>query len=97
MSELGDLMDAAWGESYRAGDPDACAAAVRRLLARDRASLSRAAGVAARSIPTPTDHFANLFSCYEGALADSGRAPAQRRRYDAGADRMPLDVAGLAG
>jgi alpha-1,6-mannosyltransferase len=93
----GELMGAAWGESYRAGDPDACAAAVRRLLARDRAGLSRAAGAAARSIPTPTDHFANLFGCYEQALTAAGRAPAQRRRHVGGADRAPLGVAGFTG
>lgn len=57
-------------ETYRAGDAGACAAAIRRLLSRDREELRLAAEHSrAGPIRTLDDHFCDLFAHY-AALAD---------------------------
>lgn len=52
-------------ERYRAGDPEACAAAIRRMLSRDPDQLSEAIGAARREVRTLEDHFQDLFQHYE--------------------------------
>jgi alpha-1,6-mannosyltransferase len=52
-------------ERYRAGDPEACAAAIRRMLSRDRARLGEAVRVARSKVRTLDDHFRDLFQHYE--------------------------------
>jgi alpha-1,6-mannosyltransferase len=55
-----------YSEMYTPGDVGSCAAAIRRMFARDRAKLSRAATQAAASrVREPVEHFAALFSLYE--------------------------------
>lgn len=77
-----DLVRPWWGELYRAGDADACAEAIRRLLSRDRAALSAAAREAAlERISTPETHFRGLFHHYAQVLAakhDQARPAAAR-------------------
>ena len=51
-------------ETYAAGDPAACAAAIERLLDRDRAALRRACAAARRDVATLDDHFGRLFALY---------------------------------
>jgi alpha-1,6-mannosyltransferase len=53
------------GETYTAGDAPACAAAILRLLARDRQALGLAARAhAAELVPDLDTHFARLFALY---------------------------------
>jgi alpha-1,6-mannosyltransferase len=59
---------------YVSGDPDACAAAVMRLLARDRSELRDAALNAARAIGTVEDHFEKVLDVYRDRLARRARA-----------------------
>lgn len=69
-----DLADPACSEIYEVGDRDACAAAIRRFLARDRDAMSRAAlHVVQNRLRRPEDHFVDLFRAY---ARRSGRAPA---------------------
>ncbi|MBK5910619.1 glycosyltransferase [Rhodothalassium salexigens] len=70
-----DLADPTCAETYRPGDPADCAAAVMRLVARDRAELSAAAArAAAERVHSPEDHFRALFAHYDTVIAGSGRA-----------------------
>lgn len=68
-----DAADPAFAERYAAGDAASAAAAIRRLLLRDRDTL-RAAAIAARTthISTPAEHFDRLFALY-----DEVRTPAR--------------------
>ncbi|MCC6622238.1 MAG: glycosyltransferase [Deltaproteobacteria bacterium] len=60
-----DLADDGFAELYPAGDVDACAAAMRRLLSRPRDLLRRATLAAAREkVGTMDDHFRALFELY---------------------------------
>jgi len=60
-----ELARPAYSETYAAGDAEACAAAVDRLLARDPAQLKRACREAAQtSVLSQTDHFTRLFATY---------------------------------
>ncbi|HJL41983.1 MAG TPA: glycosyltransferase [Myxococcales bacterium LLY-WYZ-16_1] len=59
-----DLADARVGETYPAGDPEGCAAAVRRLLSRDLDSLRQACRARARDLRSLDDHFRDLFAFY---------------------------------
>lgn len=69
-----DLADPAYSETYRVGDREACAAAIVRCLAWDRAEMSRAALAAVKNrLRRPEDHFVDLFQAY---ARRSGRAPA---------------------
>ena len=72
----GELADPGYAETYAPGDRDAAAAAILRLLARDRAHLSRAALAAGADKVGDIDaHFEKLFAFYAGA--------AQRKRIGA--------------
>jgi alpha-1,6-mannosyltransferase len=70
-----EFVHPAFGEAYRAGDASALAAALARVVARDRRDLAAAARAGGHRVGTPADHFARLFSVY-GALA--GAAPERR-------------------
>ena len=60
-----DLAQPSSSETYRSGDTDAAAAAIRRLFARDPAALKAAALEAAFKVRHDTDHFAELFEHYQ--------------------------------
>jgi alpha-1,6-mannosyltransferase len=59
-----ELAHETHSEKYRAGDANACAAAIERLLARDEATLRTAAADAARSILSVREHFDRLLDHY---------------------------------
>ena len=59
-----DLARPEFAETYRAGDPEACAAAIRRLLSRDPNTLRAACLSAAKKPRTLDAHFAELFEHY---------------------------------
>ena len=60
-----DLAGPGWSETYTPGDVQGCAAAIRRMLARDRTSLRDAATDAATTrIATMGQHFEQLFALY---------------------------------
>ena len=64
-----DLAQPTWAETYDPGDARGCAAAIRRLLARDPSSLRAAATAGASSIATMDQHFENLFALYRNLAA----------------------------
>lgn len=65
-----DLARAPWAECYEPGDASGCAAAIRRMLARDREQLRRACvQQGAAHINTMPEHFASLFAYYQQAAA----------------------------
>jgi len=72
-----DLARPSTSETYRSGDPEAAAAALRRLFARDQSALRRAAIEAAPTVRCDEDHFADLFEHYQ-ALAARSWIPAPR-------------------
>lgn len=59
-----DLADPAYAETYRTGDRRSAADAIRRMLARDPATLRRATGAAAAAARTLDEHFIDLFDSY---------------------------------
>lgn len=59
-----DLARPEHAETYRAGDVAACAAAIRRMLVRDRAALDAACRAASASVRTLDQHFEALFAHY---------------------------------
>ena len=59
-----DLAHPAYGEIYRAGDATACAAAIERILKRDRDALAIAARAGSKRIGSPADHFEKLLGHY---------------------------------
>jgi len=62
-----DLADDSYAETYPAGDTDACAAAMTKLLTRPRELMQRALSEAAASrVGTMEDHFTRLFEVYRG-------------------------------
>jgi alpha-1,6-mannosyltransferase len=66
-----DLARSSYAESYPPGDSRACAAAVERLLRRDRTILEAAcAEAAAHQIGSMDEHFEKLFELYEKRLGD---------------------------
>lgn len=67
-----EFVHPAFGESYRAGDAEALAAALSRIVSRDRRDLSLAARAGGHRLSAPADHFARLFSAY-GALGQARR------------------------
>jgi alpha-1,6-mannosyltransferase len=68
----GELTGPDYGETFAAGSAGAAADAILRLLARDRAQLSRAAqGAADRRIGDMSDHFEKLLALYTRIEADS--------------------------
>jgi alpha-1,6-mannosyltransferase len=59
-----------YAETYKTGDARDAAAAILRLLAQDRATLSRAASAAAAAkVSTIEQHFETLFGIYERVVA----------------------------
>ena len=64
-----DLADPSVSETYEPGDPFACGEAVRRLLARDRAELGRAARAFAGGLPTHEGEIDALRALYGELLA----------------------------
>jgi len=70
-----ELAAADYAETYPAGNADACAEAIARLLAQTRAPLGAAAVKAAQSrVHSPEDHFRALFAHYE-RLIEQQRPP----------------------
>lgn len=60
-----DLAGPSYAEVYRAGHAEACAAAIRRFLARDRLAVRAAAAVeGAIRLRRPDAHFRELFALY---------------------------------
>ncbi len=66
------LAGPGYSETYGAGDADSCAAAMLRLLARDRDQLGQACAAAAARIGTMDGHFDHLFDLYSD-LSGRGR------------------------
>lgn len=65
-----DLARPEYSETYPPGDAAACAAAIRRMLIRDRAELRRASRAGARArVRTLDQHFAALFGHYARLLS----------------------------
>lgn len=81
------LADPATSETYRSGDADAAAAAIRRLLARDPAELMAAALRVAAGVRSDTDHYASLFDHYANLAAAAPLALGAQRGRPAGASR----------
>ncbi len=79
-----DLAQPSTAEIYRAADTQGAADAIRRLFARDQATLRSAAIAAAAHVRRDVDHFADLFDHYQ-AVADQARS----------AHARPLRVAGV--
>ncbi len=61
-----EFVHPAFGEAYRAGDAEALAAALARIVNRDRRALSLAARAGGHRLRAPADHFAQLFDAYAG-------------------------------
>jgi alpha-1,6-mannosyltransferase len=93
VPSLGGAADLAFpgcSETYQAGDPESCSAAILALLARDRGQVRHATRHASAEIGTMAGHFRDLFCFYEGLV----ERPATERintalRADAGASRSP--------
>ena len=64
-----ESVDASCGEIYASRDADACAAAIARLLARDRGELRASALRAAQKIGALEDHFEDVLDAYRSLLA----------------------------
>lgn len=65
-----DLCHPAYAESYKSGCAADILSAMRRISARDRDELSRAARAGAHRIRTPGEHFDALFARYEQITND---------------------------
>ncbi len=72
-----DFAHPAFAETYRAGDPAACAEALARITARDRREIALAARAGANRIDEPGDHVDRLLSHYSALIN------ARRRRLAA--------------
>ena len=59
-----ELSHPAYAETYRAGDADALAAAMRRAVLRERSTMAVAARAGGLRLSTPDEHFAALFSAH---------------------------------
>jgi alpha-1,6-mannosyltransferase len=68
-----ESVDLSCGERYASLDADACAAAIERLLSRDRDELRARAGEAAAKVPTSDQHYACVVSTYEALLRRRNR------------------------
>lgn len=66
-----DSVDPASGSTYRALDPEACAAALERLLARDPDALRASALDAADRVPTMEQHFGAVLGTYDELLSEA--------------------------
>jgi alpha-1,6-mannosyltransferase len=72
-----EMSEPAFAESYTPGNVVECAAAIERMLERDRDALLTACGTfAAQKVITQTQHFERLFSLYTGMLAGPRRVGA---------------------
>jgi len=71
-----EVADSRIGETYRARDAKSCAAAIRRMCAREPAILRNAARVAAAKVRTDVEHTVDLISYYKGLIAAKGRRAA---------------------
>jgi alpha-1,6-mannosyltransferase len=69
-----ELAKPEFSETFRAGDPAGCAAAIERLLSRGP-SAREAAARAAREILSTREHFERLLARYEELLGKVRRAP----------------------
>lgn len=73
-----EIADPLFAETYRGGDSRACAAAIRRLFARDQPILRAAARHAAGQVLSDRDHASALIELYAGLIeAKRSRAPDQ--------------------
>lgn len=68
-----EVADPHAAELYEPRSAAACAAAIGRMMARDRALLRRAAEVAARTVRTDREHAIDLMAYYEGLVAEKTR------------------------
>jgi alpha-1,6-mannosyltransferase len=68
-----DSADPACAQTYASLDANACAAAIERMLARDRVELRARAIEAAARVPTTEQHFASVLNAYGDLLRDKGR------------------------
>ena len=64
-----EVADPFASELYTARDAGACAAAIRRMAARDRQLLRRAATVAAAKVRSDREHAVELIAYYEEVVA----------------------------
>jgi alpha-1,6-mannosyltransferase len=69
-----DMVTAATGEHYAAGNGSAAVAAIGRLLARDQQVLRNAARDHAQNVHTIDQHFVELFATYRCLRSDQRRA-----------------------
>jgi alpha-1,6-mannosyltransferase len=76
-----ESVDLASGEVYASLDAAACAAAVERLLARDRNELRARAQEAAGRVPTIDRHFATVLATYDTLLKEKSRSDARSRLH----------------
>jgi len=65
-----ESVDTTCGEAYPSLDADACAAAIERLLACNRAELRARATEAAERVPTLEQHFGRVLATYRELLRD---------------------------
>lgn len=72
------LADPLFAETYRSGDPYACAAAIVRLLTRDQSLVRAAARVAAGKVWSDHQHVDALMAHYRDAIARKAEG-AERR------------------
>jgi len=63
-----ESADASCSETYRSLDAEACAAAVERLLQRDRPELRTRSLEAAQRVPTIEQHFSRVLATYDELL-----------------------------
>jgi len=72
---IGRLLEhASWGRTYRAGDPDDCARAMRQLLRLDLATAGREARAVAVERYGWDRTFGGLLDLYRGLLVTEGGA-----------------------
>jgi alpha-1,6-mannosyltransferase len=64
-----ESADPSCSELYRSLDAEACAAAVERLLSRERSDLRARSREAASRVPTLQQHFAQVLATYDELLA----------------------------
>ncbi len=76
-----ESMDPASGEVYASLDAAACAAAIERLLTRDRDELRARAQEAAGRVPTIDRHFATVLATYDTLLKEKSRSDARSRLH----------------
>nr|WP_269142553.1 glycosyltransferase [Acetobacter garciniae] len=68
----GDLAADAYAETYEPGNASAAAAAIIRLLARERGPMSDAARAAGVGLGDMDQHFTRLFTHYEQIVRNAG-------------------------